>query len=76
MRDGFDADVLDEHVRRHPRHASDRKLARVDERNGRAVRVADEDRLANSELEKQFGQEHFRFAVHEVDTDPRLAQHI
>ena len=74
--DALDADVLDEHVRRH-RHQSPQRVTRtgIDQRNRRAVAVADQDRALYAELEQELGQTLQCLALHEVDT-VRPLQHL
>ena len=67
--DAFHRDVFDEDVRRHCHHAANRTPAgaRMNQRDRRAIAVADEDRCFDFELIENFGQHVERFAVHVVD---------
>jgi hypothetical protein len=64
----MDADRLDEHVRRHQHQAGNAppRGGRVDERNGGAVRVPDQQRVRDAELVEQSGQNIQRLLVHEA----------
>ena len=74
--DALNADILDEHVRRHDHQPPDAAFhRRVDERDRSAVGMAHENRVLDAEPLEQLRQDFERFDVHVVDR-ARRAQHF
>src|SRR5258706_184376 len=74
--DALDADVLDEHVRRHHHQPLDAVIRRrVDKRDRTAVGMPDQNRVADAEPLEQLWQDLERFDVHVIDR-ARPAQHL
>src|SRR5260221_3606745 len=74
--DALDADVLDEHVRRHHHQPFDAVIhRRVDKRDRTAVGMPDEDRVADAEALEQLRQDLQRFDMHVIDR-ALPAQHL